>query len=379
MENNVVHELIITNKNEKLIDNLYSIYREDKIKCRIYWRINQNLFNYTRAVYYNNGGNYFSYVIHGTTFMMSTNNRLIKREKILARITYNKNGFYYIVGKRIRLLTINNINNFSFVGNFGSSLNEIIIERFINKFGWVRNLHENFALHNVSFNLIKRRRIFNTNKLLKYIYGCDIVTAKIVNQYSGNHGKFIKRWLEIKKVLINTHYLTPERLGNNLFMDTIRFAEMLNEKVNCMWSDRKIKEMHDKWNKIINKVILETTEERDLLISNVFIEFEKFSGYQMLKTTIELIKNGQELSHCVGTYANIVDSGYSAIFVVYGYTLQVSTHIIDGKMYLSQFCGVKNSNPPSTYILEVGDMINRFNDEFCSLPKEREIIQELLF
>jgi hypothetical protein len=101
-------------------------------------------------------------------------------------------------------------------------------------------------------------------------------------------------------------------------------AQMVGEKVNCSWSLKRLTTEHDKWSKIVTQVLLESEPLIDLTVHPIFVEFAAHSGYTLLTTNHELISEGRNMNHCVGTYIEKVDNGECAIYDVNDYTLQLT-------------------------------------------------------
>lgn len=112
-------------------------------------------------------------------------------------------------------------------------------------------------------------------------------------------------------------------LNDQLFIDTCKMARTLGRKINCKWGLKRLKEEHDSWAMEITNIVLDCEVEYDLSIKPVFVAFAEFSGYKLLKTNKDLLREGMLQHHCVGTYINDVNNGSCAIYHINGYTLQV--------------------------------------------------------
>jgi hypothetical protein len=209
---------------------------------------------------------------------------------------------------------------------------------------------------------------------MRYIYKSPYPVAKIINaglnKYS-NEDK-LKIWKEMRKVLLYPEKITPELFEHHLFIDTCKMAATLNRKVNCGWGIKRLKAEHDKWSDEITNIILETEPLRDLRIRKVYIEFQKFSGFRLLKTNKDLLSEGIKLKHCVGTYINMVDSGTCGIYHVDGGTLQLGYDSSQASVSIIQFRAYKNEDLPIEIKDKVKKVVSDFNILLFALSKSKD-------
>jgi hypothetical protein len=113
-----------------------------------------------------------------------------------------------------------------------------------------------------------------------------------------------------------------------------------------------------------------------------------------LTTNHQLIAEGREKNHCVGTYSQAVDSGRSGIFKYGDYTLEISFAFPYGKigkacaelfgntriLMITQFKGFGNSEVPLCHRYTVENYIKEFNSKsLVDYEKESDIARSIKF
>jgi hypothetical protein len=348
------------------IDDLLAIYRENKSDAKVIWSQNKNKYIVTTHMAFDNGGDDFSVLVLNKKYGISKTGRIYSNEKKIARITKNKNGFYYMSNNRVKNLTYSDISK--------TSASSEIIDYLISRFGWIRHITENHMFSNISFNTIVRKKLYSTRATLAHIFDCPYPVAKMLYENIGtyNHSNFIKVWKEMKKHLKNVDNLKAELMSSPYFVDSCRMAESLGKKVNCSWGLKRLKLEHDKWSKEITSVILKYEPLCELNIRDIFIKFSEYSGYELIKTNHGLIARGREMNNCVGTYSNQVNSGRSGIYVLGEYTIEIRLESVgklsvdNGGDYNTLLCcgqcvGHSNSLTPKYIINEINNNIKMFN------------------
>jgi hypothetical protein len=355
----VLHE----GKND-LIDNLVKVYKNNPYYARVIF-MNDGVDNYkvNRIVRFNLGSGDFDVVGFTKTFGISKTNRFYSNEKRNFTIRYRSGKFYITNKYGIKHLSINtlytSVSNRDFV--------PIILDELTEEFGWIRFIHEEFVFHNLTFSSIIKYKLFNRRKALRHIFGVPYLVAKklipYLNKHTASSVYSIKHYTE--------YMLNIENLSNTideydyvLFYDTLRMARMLDKKVNCSWSPKRLKEEHDSWSMEITN-ILYIEGDRDIKIKDIFYEFEEYSGYELIKRTKRIAFEGIKNNHCVATYVSKVESGTCAIFSLDGYTLEVglsNPNYPNSSLRLDQMRGYGNSLPPDELISEVNRFIESFNN-----------------
>lgn len=383
-------------KSDKL-DKLYDLYKEDKEKARIYYFLNKvsDSFNTVRTVIFEYPNGDFRITKINKTFGVSSSGRMYSSEKTLEAISYSsKTGFYHYDNshgrggytKQLNYLSLHNfslhLNNNSFDDLLsGTEKPNPIIEYMTKRFGWLRYIGEtNFW--GITFNVIKRKKLYNLKAMLRHVYGCPYPQAKIIHAYVVNsRGNYMKVWKEQRKYLKNIESLNEKLFNHPLFNDTCRMAQMVGEMVNCSWSDKRLKTEHDKWGKAITKVLLETEEYRDLKVSSVFREFASHSGFELLTSNHALLEEGIRMNHCVGTYSQKVDSGDCGIYRVFDCTLEmVKYKDIEGhtKLRIGQYMNIGNTSPKKESYDYVAETVKSFNSTYNTVIFEGTVDDEEL-
>lgn len=382
---------LLNESKDSKVDKLFEVYAEDKEKARIYYHLNKPTCSFiiNRAVLFEYENGDFRFARIAKKVGISSTGKMYISEKTIEAISYNKkSGFYHFDNmngrggyiKQLNYLSLSNFslqfNNYSFDEEMNGVVKpNIIIDYMTERFGWIRYIGES-NFWGITFNVINRKKLFNLKAMYRHVYGCPYPQAKIVHEYtmSNGSGKYLQVWKEQKKYLINIESLNKEFFNNPLFIDSCRMAQMVGKKVNCSWSEKRLKLEHDNWAKTITQVLLETEELRDLNIRPIFREFAEHSGFEMLLTNHALIEEGVRMNHCVGTYSTMVDSGQCAIYRVFGCTLELvlaKDKDIDGnyvtKLRISQYMDIGNSRAPQESWNYVNEMLGRFEPSLNSL------------
>lgn len=364
------------------INKLLDIYSKDKRKAKIYSSNNGNRFysNKTILFEYDNGD--INVVSFQKMFSMTKNNKIYSREKPINRLTYNNktHKMYIISGKIVRQATISLIVNF---------FKDMTMQYMVKKLSWLRNIYENETLHFISLNTIYTKKLFNEKKVFKHFFDLPYPVSKDLiygaNKNYFSLSSFKKHWNGIKDVLINKENLTAELFFNNIFSDSVRMANLLGYKVNCSWSKRRLKEMHDKWSNELTDIELEFEEFKELKVSKIYQKFAEFSGLKLLTNNFDLIKEGKKMKHCVATYISKVNFGKCGIYSLGDYTLELNYgqhnihEVNDPKskefvLYINQLRGFSNISAPKVLYDNINNLVSNFNEK---IKYDFELIDEV--
>ena len=102
-----------------------------------------------------------------------------------------------------------------------------------------------------------------------------------------------------------------------------------------------------------------------MVITKTFLDFSKFSGYEIITTTKGMAYEGKKQNHCVASYVNKVENGSCGIYKVNEYTLEVVWTYFNGKSVLkiNQLRGYSNKSAPKYLEDEILAKIITFNSE----------------
>tara|TARA_Y100001937_G_C7131880_1_gene337932 strand:+ start:2524 stop:3693 length:1170 start_codon:yes stop_codon:yes gene_type:complete len=345
------------------VKKLHELYEADKFKARVYFMNERHDFNNSRLVFFMKKNGDFDIVNFVKTYGISKTNRMYSREKRTFQLKFSKNKFTLIHLNRVSAPTISNIANKSIGFTETYDLPTDIFGIIGDRFAWVRFISENYSLHNISLNTFINKKLFTLKKALKHALKCPYPVAKMLNESKANHNgiSYLKYYMDY---ISNVESLKPSWVNEkfDLFYDSLKMAKIVDKKVNASWSDRRLKEEHDKWSKIINDVMFIDCD-RKLLITQVFKDFTKFSKYKMITTTKRLAEEGLTMNHCVGSYVSTIESGRSAIYVLPGHTFEVTKKWHNGKelLQLGQIVTYGNGKPNEAIKKEVIEAIENFN------------------
>lgn len=367
---------VIYESQKTKINELVILYRQDPFKARVKYfseKDTQGGFGFDRVVLFEYPDGNFQIVIFHVKVGISVTNKMYFSQSKGSFISYKKDKFWY-KGLRGEIRPLNYNLFVVFTHNiFGDK--KQIIEFFLEKFHWFKMISEIEVGGNIPFNTIVSKKLFGLNDILRYQFKVPInVAKKIVDsdyfERISGASKPSTMWRETLKVLENVNDLKEEMLSDHHFVDTCKMARILGRKVNCKWGLKRLKQEHDNWSKEITLIQLDSVVEYEMRIKEIYKLFAEFSGYRLLRTNKEVLVEGTTNKHCVGTYIGNIEGGYSAIYHVKGYTLQLGEwyydQVIDGekKRMLSlrnlQFRGYKNENAPDDLREEVKGKIERF-------------------
>lgn len=348
------------------LDTLFDIYAINKKHSRIYFESNKDYgFSKRRVVLFEKPNGDFDIVSMFRKYGISKTNVMYHREHVSLAVRYRAGKFYYACGKKFTQFTYTNLNHFG-------QADRLKIEAFlIERFPWLRNVKESSHMQQTSLNTLKTNKLFNEKKYLRFKYKTsytnvmNILTHFKIYRYGSNTHKF---WTDYKDHIVNLENLNPDLTQSQLFEDTLNMAKTLGYKVNVGWSRNRLKLEHDKWAKEVVEVLLEYEPYRELKIARVYLDFARYSGYELLTSNHALIEEGKVMGHCVGTYSSSVDTGACAIYRVNGCTLEArfgktwATAKDTMKMFLNQYMAFANTTPPKGAMEQVRDMIDRFNE-----------------
>jgi len=382
---------LIHEGNKRDVEELIRVYKENPLKARVkYYNKGSEYFRFSRLALFEFENGDFEFSCFNTKFGISTTNRVYSNQSKIASISYKKGKFWVRhPNKTIAPLTwasfINFIGSYEGISTYNKEKVETskVFQYFTKKFYWVRMLSECEISWAVTFNTVKDKKLDGLKDVYRYVMKVPAPIAKIVidsealSHLKGMNSttRAIGKWKEILKVLTNIDHLTPELIGNQLFADTCIMAQTLDRKINCKWGSKRLKDEHDRWALEITNTVLDCEIEYDLNIRPIYKAFADFSGYRLLSTNKDMLREGMLQHHCVGTYINRVETGECAIFHIDGYTLQLGVRTFNSSLLNittranEDFCGLlpKNwlheLNPNHSQILTNLQFKGRYNDD----------------
>jgi hypothetical protein len=382
--------LLLECKNPE-IDNLYRLYKKDKYKARVIFMNNgSDKYENYRLVKYNSDNGDYQIVLFRKKNGISKTNKMYSAEKKLMSISYiKKTNQYYLINnyvrKTIKLLTLDSIQPHVQTMNGFSEFRDAIIDELSKTNSWIRFAKEHNILSNVSFGLVHSKKLYSLKKALKHTYRINNYPVTRMIHESRHKAQICQHIQHYIEWLDNIESLTMELIKSNYFHDTLKMAKTLDKKLNCSWSERRLKEEHDTWAKIITDIVY-TDGNRNMLVDDLFLKFAEFSEYKLLTETKDMALEGRKNNHCVATYINKVDKGECGVYSIGDYTLELTKKTkreIEGisKLILNinQFSGYSNKSAPSNIRDEVEYKIGKFNEQFCDTIKSSYWVEDLPF
>lgn len=359
-ENN--YKLLYESKSDDL-DTLLKVYETEPFSARVLFMNEDKMYNNFkkhRLVEYSNGNDY-SLVYYTRKYGISISNKRYSSEKEMFRLNFKNNKFSCMVRNRNTYKVIAPTYNSIARSELGNNSHEVLKTLLCKKYSWFRFINDENILTNVSFNTILTKKLFTLRKALSYEFGVSYPLASYLTQI--NKYEEFKYFKHNLRYLINVDSLPKSKLcENNLWRDTLKMAKVLGRTINCKWSISRLKAEHDAWSTEITN-ILAKAKNKLLNIGDIFLKFHKHSGYHLFKESGDLVLEGATQNHCVATYIDRVNRGYSGIYRVGDYTLELvyKTNDDKGVLYINQFRGFKNKNAPEELYVEVNSKLKDFN------------------
>ena len=374
-EKNSNFKSVLISKNlSNNIPDLVEIYKIDRTKARVIFTERKDKMGFNNEFLYSfeYDNKDFRIVQFLERIFFTKKNIMFKRKATNYTIIYkHKNrNFYLKSGKNFSVMKVGQLLQYC---TMNTELGEYLKE----KFGWIRNLYDAEECRHLTVGTIIKHKLFNREKIIKHVYGVNRNVAEVLSQTRQSYGEMDFVWKQYKHVIINLDSLTKDFIIENvhLLKDTLRYADMFGEKVNAKWGKKRLKEEHDRMYRKYIDIILEFEPLRELDIKPIYLEFQSFSGFNMLTTNHHLIEEGKKQNHCVGTYVQQVNTGQCAIFTIGGYTMDIrfdkrgewdntlNTFVSqDRKLHLNQLRGYGNKSAPKELEDVVQSAINSFNE-----------------
>jgi hypothetical protein len=365
------------------IEKLVKIYKKDKFSARVIFMNGDGSQDYRHETTYLFGDieGDFQIVKYEKRFGISKSSKMYSSQKKSVTITCVKNKIYRITHgkhKQISNVTYNNI-----LAKFTHDEAAVVIDKLMSRFGWIRFMREKNIMHDVSFNTIISKKLFSFKKALQYVYKTTIPVAEILhNRRNNGRVKNLKYYLEW---MSNIENLKSEWVDDyhiqGIFFDTVKMAKTLDRKINCSWSNKRLKTEHDNWSKEITDIVFDN-DNRPLKIKQIYLDFESFTKIYLIKDTRGLAIEGREKKHCVATYASNVDSGVSGIFKFGEYTVELqaqtynpneilandpsSIRAFARRVIIKQVRGFGNRNPLYEELDKLQGLVNSFNSAYLT-------------
>ena len=374
---------VLHQNNSGQVEHLFKLYEKDRYTARVVYMNDPRGYENFRLTLFTEENGDFSIVYFRKKFGISITNRIYNSEKRMMTLTY-KGGKFWLIdntgrgGKSVRPLTMNFLSACFPIFRLGMSEStevEIILNKLEERFSWIRFLREHKVLGNTAFNTIIKNKLYNLKKALQFEYKVPKPVALILHNSEDHWVKtFTKYYL---KYLTNIESLNPEWLESkginsqiSLFRDTVKMAKILDEKVNCSWSNKRLRQEHDNFTKKINDIIF-IGSDRQMKINNIYLDFAEHSGFEIIRTTKEIAYEGKKQNHCVGTYVNKVEHGNCGIYRINNHTLELNTKYDKSSrtslLVIGQLRGYSNSNPPKELSNMVNEKVKTFNFDLIRL------------
>ena len=375
----VEYELFCECKSDTL-DKFLDVYKKDPKKARVLF-LNSGKGSYysSRLVLFKRGDDFEISTIK-KNFGISTSNRVYSSDKKIKSIIYKSGKFWFVNNsnaerKFIVQLTYGCMR--VFFQDWPAMKDNLAYKFLLSQFSWIRFISENDILYGKSFNTFTKHSLYNLNDALRHVFKLPLPVIRVCldylkdsqNLYDVGHETLPKFVDKLKRGLISIENLRLEMLMHPYFKDTLKLGSMLNKKINCSWSLKRLVAEHDKWSVEVTDVLAEFSELRELRIKRVYLDFADFAKLVPLKTNQALIREGSVQHHCVGSYSDKIDSGFCCIYHVNGYTLELKyaqqwvgeRYSDKDLLYINQFRGFRNTSAPEELQAKIQMQLDEFN------------------
>ncbi len=234
--------------------------------------------------------------------------------------------------------------------------------------------YKNF-LQNEKLSFIQKNKITNFEDYfkLKYKYiPYNLFKKELINKLNLTEIQILNNILSNAKnpnsiVLFNVEIISKRFIYNNMLSDLISMSKIFNEKINLLWSEKRIKLEHDLINKRITEVKKKFVKNEKLNVGEIFNDLLP-KEFELIDDRLRLFEEGEELKHCVynsGTYYDSIQKGtcgiYSIVHNKERFTLDLRFDNTTHKISINQFRGYSNKNAPQVLFNMVNNILEKNN------------------
>ena len=227
-------------------------------------------------------------------------------------------------------------------------------------------------------NVIFKNKLFSLKKYYAFIYpGISFDKCKMINKMRIKYAVSVDFVFILDKYFFNENKEIFDNLQNiNLDLFTydsneevklmemsVSLAKILNKKINCAWTKRRLEEFLDESSFYITSVFSLYKNEK-LKPNKIFVNFSKKYKLHYPKTFGELVKMGFDNRNCLGTYYNNINSGDAMILEYKNFAFELNKMFLLDYVILSlnQIRGKYNSCVPDYIKAELQEKIDEFNN-----------------
>jgi len=284
-------------------------------------------------------------------FKLSKNNKFYIKEEKRSQIIYGKDFLYTKIYSQLRKITPF---RGAVVDRSLISLKEI--------YDWYKldflYPYINY-MEGETLTFLKKHKITNFEQYFKikyqyipYVYFKKELYKNVSIYEINNLNNFLKITTN-PNIVMNYKYIDiKKKMEDNVYSDLISMSRQIERKINLLWSDRRIKEEHDKLTKEIFEIKKHFVEDRKIKVNDFFKDILP-KEYELIDSIFRLLQEGEEQKHCVyssGNYLSNVEKGnaalYSILFNDKRFTLDLHikhpNEINSKELYIRQFMGFDN-------------------------------------
>jgi hypothetical protein len=280
----IEYEIISETKTRDLVD-LLKLYKEDKVKSKVFFEFMKKNSKFTseRVVLY--GGGNFRLVSYIRTFGISKTNILYNREKIVSCVGLKQNRYYNYsaYSKSFFSGTLYTLLNESSGGILGHG-KKLLLE----KHPFIEDLLGIENIGHLSVSTILRSKLYTYGKCLSHMYNTsEEIAILISNNYrvkSPLPAKiFIKVWRAVYLPLIlNIEKLSKEFITDKYFEACISVSIKLSLTIDCEWDVKELREKYYERGKMLGDIMLDIIPDERYELCELFNKFNNFSDLNPL-------------------------------------------------------------------------------------------------
>jgi len=281
----IEYEIISESKTRDLV-HLLKLYKEDKVKSKVFFEFMKNNSKFTseRVVLYGSSSN-FRLVSYIRTFGISKTNILYNREKIVSCVGLKQNRYYNYstYSKSFFSSTLYNLLNDSSGGILAHG-KKLLLE----KHPFIEDLLGIDGISHLSVSTILRNKLYTYGKCLSHMYNTsEEIAILISNNYRVKNQLptkiFIKVWRVVYlPVILNIEKLSKEFITDKYFEVCISISIKLSLKIDCEWDVKELREKYYERAKMLGDIMLDIIPDERYELCELFNKFNNFSDLNPL-------------------------------------------------------------------------------------------------
>lgn len=364
---------VFEQSNEK-IDLLEKIYSENPYHARVMYHNTPDSYKKERLEIQEKG-KFFEILKFRKSVGITKQNRIFRNDRVCEKIIYD-GKFWFQTSRGKKNLDGDMFMDFININDITDEANDKIYEFVYSKVPWLKYIVLNESLRYYPLNKFVTYKLFSLRVMLKHFFEIPLTVADALISDDAVHHKifdFLNSYRD------NTeHFHNIQNLGDIMHYERIdeliEVAKVLGKQINCRWTSKRAATQLQRWDHEASMIIVGYEVDEDLNPDPIFIEFEKTSGFKLLRTRREMIYEGLIQHNCISTYVSYVKCGRSGIFHHDGYTIEMVNPNYKDENVKSVEVGIENAPAQEVVeaIEEAIDMAQIYDEEPKNISKTTE-------